>query len=103
MGPPSEDATSEEPVEDAIEAEEAEALGIPMVDYDLTKLRWLNSREAAAYLRLTTRALEKKIAERSVPFTRQSDSKRGRLLFDRLLLDQQLEERSVPVGGVTPR
>lgn len=61
--------------------------------------RWLTSAQAAAYLGLTPRALEKRVHRRQIPFTRLTDSARGPLRFDRKKLDTWMESRAVPEGG----
>jgi excisionase family DNA binding protein len=52
--------------------------------------RWLSSREAAAYLGLTLKALEKRVERREIPFSKLGSTRR----FDIRALDRMLENSS---------
>ena len=58
-------------------------------DIPMTR-RWVATREAAEYLGLTLKALEKRIERRQIPFTKLGWSRR----FDIQVLDRMLERGS---------
>lgn len=62
----------------------------------------MTSQQCAAYLGLTARGLSDKVRRRQIPFTRLGDTPRSPLRFDVDAIDAWMDERSVPVGGVTP-
>ena len=66
------------------------AQGLPMEPIDAPPPRWLSSREAAAYLGLTPKALEKRVERREIPFSKLGATRR----FDIRVLDRMLENSS---------
>jgi excisionase family DNA binding protein len=67
---------------------------VPTTDAPLATRRYLNIRDAATYLSLTTRALYHRVERRTVPFI-----KRGhRVWFDRLALDRWMRDGAVDLA-----